>query len=200
MERLFLSCWLRRTGNSSGFDREKLFRQFGKMLELFPFSRLAARGPELRIYAIEHAEPPQFERDFPVFQGIAETVDDILAAAREFMEADCACEIDAAWDLWQFDRDWQLAPARVTLMCLGPEFGNEVGDQLRIEFGPDSQYLPDPEIEGSVRMGQSNLKSLIHLVHEIEMALDLERRQLWSESGENPVDLILQALDPSRVD
>jgi hypothetical protein len=200
MDRLFLSCWLRRTGNSSAFDRERLFRQFAKMLELFPFSRLAGRGPEMRIYAIEHAEPPQFERDFPVFQDLAETLDGILAAAREFMHEDCACEIDAAWDLWQFDRDWQLAPAHVTLMCLGPQFDNEVGDHLRIDFGSDSRYLPDSEIEGSVRMSQSNLKSLIHLVHEIEMTLDLERRQLWSESGENPVDVILQALDPSRVD
>jgi len=154
----------------------------------------------LRVYAIEYAEPPQFERDFPVFQDLGETIADVLAAAREFMQEDCACEIDAAWDLWQFDRDWQLAPASVTLMCFGPEFDNEAGDHLRIEFGPDSRYLPDPDIEGSARMSQSNLKSLVHLVHEIEITLDLERRQLWSESGENPVDLILQALDPSRVD
>ena len=170
------------------------------MLELFPLSRLAARGPELRVYAIEPAEPPQFERDFPVFQDVQETIVDVLAAAREFMQEDCACEIDAAWDLWQFDRDWRLAPARVTLTCFGPEFDNEIGEQLRIEFGPDSRYLPDPEVDGSTHMSQSNLKSLIHLVHEIEITLDLERRQLWSESGENPVDLILQALDPSRVD
>ena len=199
MDRLFLSCWLRRA-NAPSFDREKLLRQFARMLELFPFSRLAPLGPELRVYAIEYAEPPQFERDFPVFQDLGETIADVLAAAREFMQEDCACEIDAAWDLWQFDRDWQLAPASVTLMCFGPEFDNEAGDHLRIEFGPDSRYLPDPDIEGSARMSQSNLKSLVHLVHEIEITLDLERRQLWSESGENPVDLILQALDPSRVD
>jgi len=106
------------------------------------------------------------------------------------------CEVDAAWDLWRFDGDWKLAPAAVTLACFAPEFDNEVGDQLRIEFGPDSQFLPDPEIEGSVRLGESNLKSMVHLVHEIESKLDLERRLLWSESGENPIESILQALAP----
>lgn len=199
MDRLFLSCWLRRA-NKAAFDRDKLLRQFEKMLELFPFSRLVARGPELRIYAIEYAEPPQFERSFPAAQDTAQIVETIPIAARDFMLEDSMCEVDTAWDLWQFDGDWQLAPAAVTLICFGPDFDNDVGDHLRIDFGPESRFLPDSEIEGSPRFSQSNLKSLVHLVHDIEMTLDLERRKLWSESGESPVDLILQAVDPSRVD
>lgn len=198
-DRLFLSCWLRQGGNGHSFDREKLLRQFAKMLGVFPLSILAARGPSVRIQAIERAEPPLIERDLPVTGDRAETIDEILAAAREFMQADCLCEVDAAWDLWQFKGDWKLAPAGVTLACFGPDFDNEVGDHLRIEFGPDSHFLPDPEIEGSVRMGESNLKSMVHLVHELERALDLDRRLLWSESGENPVELIVQALESSRA-
>ena len=31
------------------------------MLRVFPFSKLAKRGPVLRIYAIQHVEPPLVE-------------------------------------------------------------------------------------------------------------------------------------------
>ena len=43
-------------------------------------------------------------------------------------------------------------------------------------------------------MGQSNLKSLVHFVHEIERALAIDRRHLWSESGLSPADAIAKAL------
>jgi hypothetical protein len=195
-DRLFLSCWLRPSASPNSFDREKLLRQFAKMLNTFPLSMLAARGPSVRIQAIERAEPPLIERDLPVTGDRAETIDEVLAAAREFMQQDCMCEVDAAWDLWQFAGDWKLSASGVTLACFGPDFENEIGDQLRIELGLDTHFLPDPEILGSLRMGQSNLKSLLHLVHQLEGTLDLERRLLWSESGENPMDLISQALSP----
>lgn len=167
------------------------------MLELFPFSRLALRGPVVRVYAVEHSEPPQFEREFPPAADIPESVREMIESFREFMHEDSLCEIDAAWDLWQYDGDWRLAPVTVTLICLGPDFDDATGDQLRIEFGPDSHFIPDPEIAASVQMTQSNLKSLVHLVHEIEKAIDLDRRLLWSESGDSPVDLIAQAVESS---
>lgn len=122
----------------------------------------------------------------------------VVEAAREFTHDDCACEVDAAWDLWQFDDDWKLAPAAVTLGCFGPAFDpafdNDIADNLRIEFGLDSRFLPNPKIEGGLRMGQSNLQSLVHLVQDIESHMDLERRQLWSESGQSPADAIAEAL------
>ncbi|MBZ5606135.1 MAG: hypothetical protein LAO79_27905 [Acidobacteriia bacterium] len=183
-DRLYLSCWLR------GYTGANMLRHFEKMLGVFPFSKLAARGPVLRIYALEHLEPPQFEREFPPGTGAKEMVEQ----ARDFTHEDCLVEIDAAWDLWQFDGDWKLAPAAVLLSCFGPEFENETGDHVRIEFGNDARFLPNPHIEGGPRMAQSNLKSLVTLVHQIEQTLQVERRQLWSESGVSPVDLIAQEL------
>ena len=93
---------------------------------------------------METAEPPQMEREF---QKPADPRE-IASAAREFAHADSSVEVDGAWDLWQFDGEWKLAPAAVTLLCLGPRFENEYDDHLRIEFGPDSRFLPIPEIEG----------------------------------------------------
>ena len=183
-DRLYLSCWIR------GFDESNMLRHFEKVLGLFPFSQLAARGPVLRVYAVEHTEPPQMEREFSK-SAVPAT---IVSAAREFAHEDSGVEVDSSWDLWQFDQEWKLAPASVTLLCLGPTFENENGDHLRIEFGPDARFLPIAGVEGSLRMGQSNLKSLLRLVSQIEQKLPLEKRTLWSESGMNFADLLAETI------
>ena len=187
-DRLYLSCWIARRNGS--YTAAAALRHFEKVLGVFPFSKLAARGPVIRVYALEHIEPPQFERELPPGSDPRELVD----AAREFMQDDCLAEIDTPWDLFQYDGEWRLSPAGVLLSCFGPEFENEIGDHLRIDFGNDSRYLPDPRIEGGIKMGESNLKSLVHLIHEIERVIPLERRQLWSESGESPAETILKAI------
>ena len=188
-DRLYFSCSLRETGEA------QMLYQFGKLLGAFPFSKLAKRGPVMRIYAIELVEPPVFEREFPV----GTEVDVMVEAMREFLHADCACEIDTFWDLWQYDGEWKLRPAPLTLACYGPEFESEHGDHLRIEFGLDALFLPIPGIEGSLRMGQSNLRSLLHLVKDLEEALDIESRQVWSESGANFADVLRMALGTYNV-
>src|SRR5690242_21321644 len=127
-----------------------MLRHFETLLGVFPFSKLAQRGPVLRLYALELAEPPLIEREFLTAVDAAA----IIAAARELVHADCSVEVDASWDLWQYDEGWRLAPARVTLVCSGPEFENEIGDHLRIEFGRDARFLPMSGVEGSLRMGQ----------------------------------------------
>jgi len=139
---------------------------------------------------MEHAEPPQMEREFPKPTDVAA----ITAAAREFTHADSRVEVDTAWDLWQFDQEWKLAPAGVTLMCTGLAFESGHDDHLRIEFGTDARFLPIEGVEGSLRMGQSNLRSLVHLVSEIEKALPLENRRLWSESGRNFAGVLAETL------
>jgi hypothetical protein len=125
--------------------------------------------------------------------------DDMVDAMRDFLHPDCACEIDTFWDLWQYDGDWKLRPAPLTLACCGPEFETEHGDHLRIEFGLDALFLPIPGVEGSLRMGQSNLRSLLHLVSDLEEVLDIESRQVWSESGANFADVLRSALGSYNV-
>ena len=192
-DRLYFSCRIRGAGEAN------TLRQFGKMLGAFPFSKLALRGPVLRVYAVELAEPSLLEREFPVSSDTAGTVTDILEGARVLMQSDCACEIDTFWDLWQYDGEWKLRPAPVTLAFYGPDFEDDHDDHLRIEFGPDSRFLPMHAVEGSLRMGQSNLQSLLHLVGDLERALDLESRQVWSESGANFAEVLRQALGTFHV-
>jgi hypothetical protein len=188
-DRLYLSCWIR------GFNESNMLQHFEKLLEIFPFSKLSKRGPVLRVYAIEHTEPPIIERAFPLPTDPSLLVE----AASELALEDCAMQVDGSWDLWQYEGDWKLEPAAVILSCLGPVFDNEEGDHLRIEFGVDSRFLPQPGIEGSLRMVQSNVRSLLHLVGEIDGAFDLERRQLWSESGVNFAEVLTQSVGSFHV-
>jgi hypothetical protein len=188
-DRLYFSCWVR------GFSDSNMLRHFGKMLDVFPFSKLAKIGPVLRVYAINYAEPPILERPFDPGASVA----DIIAASRDFVQPDCSVEIEAAWDLWQHHDDWKLWPAAVTLSCFGSAFENKMGEQedddhLRIDFGLDSKFLPSEEVEGSLRIQQSNLRSLLHLVGEIDKAVPVERRLLWSESGANFAEVVEEAL------
>jgi hypothetical protein len=48
-------------------------------------------------------------------------------------------------------------------------------------------------------MGQSNLKSLLHLVSDLEGVLDIETRQVWSESGANFAEVLRAALGSYKV-
>ncbi|HYV62456.1 MAG TPA: hypothetical protein VE958_07265 [Bryobacteraceae bacterium] len=183
-DRLYFSCWIQ------GFSDSNMLRHFGKLLDAFPFSKLAPRGPVVRVYAVEFAEPPLLERPFDPGVSVA----DLIAAARDFTQPDCCAEIETAWDLWQHQDDWKLRPAAVTLSCFGSAFERENDDHVRIDFGLDSKFLPSEEIEGSLRIQQSNLRSLLHLVSEIDKALPVERRLLWSESGANFAEVIEEAL------
>jgi hypothetical protein len=147
-------------------------------------------------------------------------MDDVLAVAKDFQNADASYRLETWWDLWQFDMEWKLAPARVALCCFGPEFNQSpaglpdsfeaqrppviafphpyddaaIGCALEIEFGIDANFLPQPDLPDSPRMIESNIKSLLKLVHDLDDALPVETRRLWSESGENFAEKLHQAL------
>lgn len=183
-DRLYLSCWTR------GFSPSTLLLHYAKLLAAFPISKLSQRPQTLRVHAVSHAEPPVVEKPFEPNA----TFDDMLDAARDFLNDDCACDIETAWDLWQFDGEWKLTPAPVVISCFGPAFEQDSDDHLRIDFGLDSKFLPQPGVPGAARMQQSNIRSLLYLVSQIEAALPLSRRQLWSESGANFAELLAKAV------
>jgi len=174
-ERVYLSLWIR------GFQEGNMLKHYGRMLERFPYSRLRPGIDALRIYAFEDSEPPALEH---LFSGPPDT-EAVLKLAREFEHADCAYLVDGWWELWRFDGDWKLAPSRVTLCCFGPAFDNPAGDHLRVELPSDADFTPRPELSGSVRPMESNLQGLLRLARELGEALPLERRRIWTESGED---------------
>lgn len=180
-DQLSLSLWLARNMQSSRL------RQFEKLLRLFPFSQRPQPQSIISIQAVDAREPALLER--PVNGPVDPS--EVMEIFQEYSGDDVAYHLESWWDLWRFNRDWKLAPARVSLACFGPEFDNRTGkkiheqEDLRIDFGVDSYFLPQPEITGSAKLVESNIKSLLRLVHELDSALPVEKRRLETESGEN---------------
>ena len=172
-----------------GFTGTNMLRHYGKLLGKFPYSRLDPAAV-LRVHAISAVEPVLFETPFKD----AATGAPILDAAREFAAADSALEVEANWDLWQHTGEWKLAPSRVSLWCFGPKFEGE-DENLRIDFGIDANFLPQPDSEGELLPVQSNIRSLLSLVHELDATLLVESRRLRTESGENFAEKLQRTLE-----
>lgn len=189
-DQLFLSIWLRR------HSKANRLRHFEKLLRHFPLSQREQPQSVISIYAVASTEPPLLER--PLNGPI--DISEVMAILGDYTGEDVAYEVETWWDLWQFERDWKLAPSRVMLSCFGPEFDNGTGshsadqEDLRIDFGVDTNYLPRADVPGNPRMIQSNIRSLLRLVHELDSALPVERRNLQTESGENFADRLEQVL------
>jgi hypothetical protein len=192
-DQLFLSIWLDRHSQANRL------RHFQKLLRLFPFSQREQPQSTVSILAIDVTEPPLLEKAINGPVDIA----DIEATLADYKGDDIAYQVESWWDLWQFEEDWHLKPARVTLSCFGPAFDNgterETGAQedLRIDFGVDSHYLPGENAPGGTRMAESNIKSLLRLVHELESTLPVANRSLETESGENFATRLQQVLTTS---
>ena len=184
-DQLYLSCWLR------GFTEHNMLRHFEKLLRAFPHSRLGRNPAVLKITPVDFTVPPLIERPFDQPFDIAE----VVTAAKEFQNPDSCYQIDTAWDLWTYDNaDWAVAPVRASLFAFGPQFEKDLGENLRVDFGVDAHFLPAPDLTGSAKMTESNIRSLLRLVHDIDELPGMERRQLWTESGENFAERLQQVL------
>jgi len=177
-DRLFLSYRL------LGYNENNMARHFEKMLRTFPLSKLSDAPRTLRVYAVSYVEPALYEESFDADVSL----DTIMPVIKEYQAMDCAAIFESEWDLWQHNPEWQVAPAKVELQCFGPTFESDTDDHLRIDFGPDSYFIPDPAVPDSVFMAQSNIRSLLTLVERLDAELHVERRLLWTESGENFAD------------
>jgi hypothetical protein len=172
---LCLSYWLR------GFAEVNMLRRMAAVIDKFPFSATAAGVTTLRVYAIEFAEPPLLETYYPSPADAAT----ILSAASEFRAADCAYLASGYWDLWQWQDRWNLAPSPVQIHCHGPAFDDELGDHLRIELGLDATFLPVEGAPAAATRAKSNLQSVLHLAKDLDRVLPVDRRHIWTESGDD---------------
>jgi hypothetical protein len=198
-DRLYLSLWLR------GFSSVNMLRHFEQALRIFPFSKLSKTESTLRIYALEYREPPEFEEPFP--QPLDPAA--VIERAKCFLNADSCYELETAWDLWRWDpgertgdkpeNAWQLAPGKLTIACFGPEFDRNSDEHLRIDFGVESTFLPVPASPEGMAMIRANVQSLLRLVHDLEEKLSVERRLLWSESGENFAEKLRESLQSLEI-
>lgn len=187
MDRVYFSAWLR------GFTQHNMLASFEKAVKLVPFSRLRP-GAVLTVRAVSYTEPPLIEHRFDVKPDAAE----VIALCREFDNADCAYQLDTFWDLLAQDDagEWKLQPAPISLTCYAPLFESDLGEQILIDFGLDSNFLPGRDSRSELVAIQSNIRSLLHLSTDVGKNLPLEKKTIWSESGENLAERLLGALEP----
>lgn len=184
-DRLFLSLWLRDQPPVAAPARLE------RLLERFPFSRLAPRV-SLAVRAVSTREAPLFEDSFAT-GGLAP----LSEAAAAWTSDDAAFEVDGAWDLLTEEAGaWKLSPVHVLILAFGPGFERDEGEDLRIEFGTETPFVPKPESPESFRYVQENIRSLLRLVKDIEESLPVARRKLWSESGANFAERLASLAQP----
>lgn len=168
-----------------------MLRHYEKMLRLFPYSRLMLGASVFKVIPVAYSEPARIEGTYTMPDGI----EDVLVSAKEFLDADSSYQIETFWDLWQYENsDWKIVPTRVVLSCFGPAFEDGEGN-LEIDFGVDALFLPQAGLPNHVPMAHSNIKSLLKLVHDLDDALNVDRRRLWSETGENFAERLQLALE-----
>ena len=218
-DQLFLSYWLRNYSESTMLrNYEKLLRlfPFSRLTKQASTFKIMAVDPNEPVVAEVPYSPP-----VPIDAALAVAKD--FQNADSYFRLETWWDLwqfgseDASGPS---SEAWKLAPARVALCCFGPEFDQSpsgdsgarerprspviefphpgddlgLGCALEIEFGIDAHFLPQPELPGSARMTESNIKSLLKLVHDLDDALPVETRRLWSESGENFAEKLQQAL------
>ncbi|MCX6597287.1 MAG: hypothetical protein NTV70_13070 [Acidobacteria bacterium] len=183
MDRLYLSVWLKSPSPLI------LHERFMTMARTFPFSVLR---PNLiaTVRAVSSIEAPLQEQAVESVEAM-DTIREVLDAWRA---SDTCLELEGSWDLFQSNGlDWALRPARVHLFAYAPQFDPDEAppipgvrrEDLRIDFGNELLFLPATEAPAHFRMTAQNIRSLLKLVSDLEAALPLERRLLWSESGGN---------------
>ena len=189
-DQLYLSLWLER------YNRASRLQHFERLLRLVPFSQREQPQSVVSVQAIDTTEPPLLESPLNGPIDVAH----VIPTFRDYHGNDVAYRVESWWDLWQFEQGWELRPARVSLWCFGPDFdnGSELErteqEDLRIDFGVDTLFLPRTDVPGGARLAESNIKSLLRLVHELESLLPIATRRLETESGENFADHLQRVL------
>jgi len=112
--RAYLSVWCR------DFDDSTMVERLQQLLETVPLSVQWPGFLSLTVRALSPAEAPLSERDLRASRADAGAV---ARLAAEYLHADCACEIEARWDLWTLQDDhWKLTPEKLEIFCLGEAF------------------------------------------------------------------------------
>lgn len=199
-DHFFLSLWLKQ------YDETKMLDFFRLVLETFPYSKARPRIRSLTVYPLNWNEHPVLEEDFSEGGDIPYT----LGLASDFLHTDYAYEATAFWDLWVFQKNggpggWKELPRLVSLSCFGPGFeeGRAERGHIEIDFGLDTPFRADqrtPDIDARKlaldyrERLQANIRKLLEFVKRLTERLPIEKKLLWTESGESFAELIKQSL------
>jgi hypothetical protein len=206
-DRVYLSLWLK------GFTPESMLPLWARVLAEFPVSSLAPGIRDLAVYPFHWGEAPVVQQSFHEGAGVG----DAIALAAELLHGDYAYEVELNWDVWVPRQEgaldqWERVPQRVSVACLGPQFedeGTKDRPHLLLDLGLDSLFLPEePQDDAAAEVlaealegmagtcYRDNIAQLLGFVKKLEKNLPnlpLDRRLLWSASGEDFAERIQSA-------
>lgn len=197
-DQLYLSLWfpnLRLEGLSSILESVlKQFSAVGGSSHVFAAT----------VYPISWSESPVFQQIYGDGEDAA-PLKDAITAALELLHDDFAYEFQLRWELWApeseggLDPVWKKEPRFVRVVAFGPEFDDGVYNQeghVRIDFGTDTAFLleeVDLDVVAADRVKQ-NVQQLVDLTNLIQKNCGISSRLLWSESGENLAQKLIDRL------
>ena len=171
--------------------------------EALPEEALERGVQQLSVSALDWSEPPLLEER--VSSGVPVRV--AIEQMREFVQEDCACELEMAWLLWTYgDNGWVQSAQPVTCTSLGPAFADGLCAEeghLQVDFGMDEAFLAEQAPwDASTRAHlQANILQLLAFSHKAQRQLQPLRRKLWGESEADwtqKLSLRLQAAEGLR--
>ena len=122
--------------------------------------------------------------------------------ASDLLHEDFAYRFEAYWDLWvpnSQGKNWELQPSLVTFLVHGLEFGDGVyqdAGHVQVDFNLDAPFLHEdiqiaPEDAEHIR---ANVQKLVEFTVKVEKNTDASGRLLWSDSGENLAQKLIDRL------
>jgi hypothetical protein len=156
------------------------------------------------VYPVRWSEPPVFQHIYGDGDHAA-PLPLALTEALEMLHEDFAYEFQVRWELWEpesaggLDPIWRREPRLVSVIAFGPDFEEGAYEQeghIRVDFGTDSAFLieeTDLNAETALRI-RENVQQLVDLTAAIEKDSGASGRLLWSESGENLAQKLLERL------
>ncbi len=166
-DRLYLSFWLKRYG------LKEVLAAMTTAVESFPYSATRPGVREVSVHPVDWSEPAAIEQEYREGADPAHA----LHAIDEFSHADCAFKTVVFWDL-------EGGPVRAEIIAYGPEFEGreEERGHLEIDLGLETPFVSS----------QVNVSKLIALARNLTVKLPVRKRRLWTESGEDFADHILE--------
>jgi hypothetical protein len=194
-DQLYLNLWF------PSFNENEIRPRLLSVLKQFPFSASLPGISYAAVHPISWAEPVIFAETFD-FRTDPENAVERL---REYVHADYAYVLDAAWDLWtpvqegDLDEDWRLSPQTVRFVAHGISFDegtHQDQGHIQVDFGLDTPFLHDeaeytPEIAARVK---ANIQKLVMFTQAVEKNTGITGRVLWSESDENLAQKLIAKL------
>ena len=194
-DQLYLNLWF------PSFAEQEMLPRLLSVMKQFPFSTTLPGIAHVAVHPISWSEPVIFEESFDFRTDPENGVERL----QDYVHADYAYVLDAAWDLWSavregdLDEDWRLTPQPVRFIAHGTAFDEATHqDQghIQVDFGLDTPFLHDetdytPEIAARVK---ANIHKLVTFTQAVEKNCGISGRVLWSESDENLAQKLIAKL------